>query len=67
MGVEFTTNLKGLNFLKIRGKEIQLSDDDCECIVKQITEKLGINSDECSCCDEREREVPAYKEDMLSR
>lgn len=38
--LEFETNLKGLNELRIHGKTEHLTDDECRSLVRQIVDKL---------------------------
>lgn len=44
--VLFTTNLKGLNLVQLHGKSEYLSDEECESLVKQIVDKLGLALDD---------------------
>lgn len=43
--IEFETNLKGLNILKVNDIEVLLTEQDCISLVQQITEKLELRID----------------------
>lgn len=55
--VEFRTNLKGMNAVAGRGKEIYLTDEEVETLVKQIVDnfgykQLGVGCDRCGGSDD---------------
>ncbi|MBW3011302.1 hypothetical protein KY326_03725, partial [Candidatus Woesearchaeota archaeon] len=55
--VKFNTNLKGMNAIYGRGKEIYLTDEECENLVKQIVDnfgykQLGVGCDRCGGSDD---------------